>query len=497
MKWNQLIIGILVASSLAPQAKSDPCGMVPPIYFGQGPPITRVGVQQTYVFHKNGIETFVIRPGFSGKVDQFGMLIPFPSPPAIRKVADDVFPHLAAALDPPEVVIDLRVRTDLFFLGAADESAPAASSNLALKKESVTVLSREAVGMYEVAVLEAGSAAALKLWMDQHGFHYPDGMDVACEEYVEAGWCFVAVRARVGDKGATDPVPGMRAVDPSMGEDDGFDGNVQAMGFRFESEELVVPMRLSTFNEGDLHNIVYVLTDSPQRIRNIPTEFVVRQVPGEEIYRNLTGPLPLVVRGGTEADIPDWQRQGLPAQRDPRPHNGIARELFAGDLRAARTGDLFHPHEEREKILLDIGERLGLRGEDMDRMHAELLKSEREQLLAKDLRGLTGMTMTVIDGDFPREVLANENLSFESFAMAGAINNRSKYDARKMGPGGTLGFPFPGNGGPGSPFPLFAGFVALALLGIVLSSKKRRMTMAVTSSSALCIILLGITSYVE
>ena len=25
----------------------------------------------TYVFYKNGVETFVIRPGFTGKVDEF------------------------------------------------------------------------------------------------------------------------------------------------------------------------------------------------------------------------------------------------------------------------------------------------------------------------------------------------------------------------------------------------------------------------------------------
>ena len=36
------------------------------------------------------------------------MLIPFPAPPALRKVPDHIFPHLAAAVDPPEVVVDLR-----------------------------------------------------------------------------------------------------------------------------------------------------------------------------------------------------------------------------------------------------------------------------------------------------------------------------------------------------------------------------------------------------
>ena len=50
-----------------------------------------MGPQRTYVFYKDGMETYVIRPGFSGSVDNFGMLIPFPSPPALRKVPDEIF----------------------------------------------------------------------------------------------------------------------------------------------------------------------------------------------------------------------------------------------------------------------------------------------------------------------------------------------------------------------------------------------------------------------
>ena len=38
------------------------------------------------------------------------MLIPFPTPPAIRKVPDQIFSHIAAAIDLPEVIVDLRNR---------------------------------------------------------------------------------------------------------------------------------------------------------------------------------------------------------------------------------------------------------------------------------------------------------------------------------------------------------------------------------------------------
>src|SRR5262245_32877337 len=97
----------------AGQALAAPCGMVPPIYVTDNTSIVRVGDEQTYVFYKDGIETFVIRPGFSGKVEDFGMLISFPTPPALRKVSEDIFPQIAKAIDPPEVVVDLRLRFEL------------------------------------------------------------------------------------------------------------------------------------------------------------------------------------------------------------------------------------------------------------------------------------------------------------------------------------------------------------------------------------------------
>jgi hypothetical protein len=141
-----LLPAVLTVATVVPQALlADPCGMVPPVYQGPGNPITRIGEQQTFVFYKDGVETFVIRPGFQGKVDEFGMLIPFPTPPAIRKVPDNIFPQLAAAVDPPEVVIDLQPR----ILQQASQSradgggAGGGIGGLRMKRNEVRVLREE------------------------------------------------------------------------------------------------------------------------------------------------------------------------------------------------------------------------------------------------------------------------------------------------------------------------------------------------------------------
>jgi hypothetical protein len=421
---------LLFAGIASQRAAADPCGMVPPIYRGQDVPLTRVGLQQTYVFYKDGVETFVIRPGFTGKVDEFGMLIPFPTPPAIRKVPDHVFGHIAAAVDPPEVLVDLTPRPVRKLAKSAQISDFSSTIEGLEFKQKVNVLREEAVGMYEVAVLEAGSAAALKRWMDAHGYKYPEGMDKPCNDYVDQGWCFVAIKTKVGQKDGVDPRPGQRTVNSKLPTGSTFDGAVQAMGFRFEVDELVVPMRLSAFNKGELRNVVYLLTDGPRKIRMIPEEYVVRQISGEQLYKNLTDPLPLRIIGGTEKDIPEYRRKALKTERNPVPKNGAAGELFASDLLAASSGELALPHEEREKELLRIGERFGLRGPDIDKVNTDSLAESRQKTVEQSLEQLKSMTLTVVDGDFPRELLAKHNLAFAEYSMPAKRNRPESYDAK-------------------------------------------------------------------
>ncbi|MDG1872876.1 MAG: hypothetical protein P8J27_03130 [Mariniblastus sp.] len=49
---------------------------------------------------------------------------------------------------------------------------------------------------------------------------------------------------------------------------------------------------------------------------------------------------------------------------------------------------------------------------------------------------LKQLTLTVIDGDFPREVLANQNLKFNRFIMAAGRNKAERYNTRQHAPGG-------------------------------------------------------------
>jgi len=369
-------------------------------------------------------------------------LIPFPAAPAIRKVSDQTFAHLAAALSPPEVNVHLYDPQRIVMRSTMDKM-PSMMSGVAeaesdagppLRIDEVRVVNQEAVGMYEVAVLAAGSPKALRGWMEDHEFRYPDGMETTIGDYVDSQWFFVAVKAKVGKESGISPRPGMRGVDTSFPSGGQFDGHVQAMGFRFPAEKPVIPMRLSVFNGDDTRNLIYMLSEEPVRVRGVRESLVVRQLAGERLYQNLTAPLDLRISGGTESQITGEWRKQVRALRDPTPYNGIAADLIRSDLLASRQDTLSLDFEEQEKELLRISESLGLRGDAIDTLHTEVTTQELSRNGSKRLRDLHGMTLTVIDGDFPQAHLADENLQFLSYRMDDAKNDESNYNRRPAGP---------------------------------------------------------------
>ncbi len=352
---------------LAAEVLADPVGLVS----APAAPVTRVGPQRSYVFYKDGLETLVLQPGFEGKGDEVGMLIPFPSPPSIRTEPDEIFAHLAAAIEPPEVIVNLRP-------AARPAQPPPTDPDAALGRHQVNVIAREAVGLYDVVTLAPSSAKALTRWLDSHGFKYPPGMAEICAEYVKAGWVFVAAKVRAAAASS----------------------EVHAMGFRFKAEKPVLPMRLAPFNAGEHRQIVYVLTDQPVRFNGLDISLVRRQLPGWRLLKNLVQPLPLRVIGGSPTQVSQDALANLRPRRDPSGQNGQARALFGSDLRAAKTGKL-----EPEDAGAD-----------------------------SELKNLEGLTITVFDGDFAAELMKQSNLTLSRFAMGSKTNSRVAYDAKNDGP---------------------------------------------------------------
>ncbi|MFT3839327.1 MAG: hypothetical protein QM723_20255 [Myxococcaceae bacterium] len=118
-------------------------------------------------------------------------------------------------------------------------------------------------------------------------------------------------------------------------------------------------------------------------------------------------------------------------QRDPKPHNGMAKDLLASDLLALKTGQLSLDFEEKEKELLRIGEALDIRGPEIDALHEAHGEVERDKAAHLALRNLEGYWLTVFDGAFPIDVLKAHDLTVSKYLMPMKDNTRQKYDAKQ------------------------------------------------------------------
>ena len=99
-------------------------------------------------------------------------------------------------------------------------------------EESVAVLSREAVGPYDLVVLLPTSVGALREWLDSNSYQIPEAADATLSPYVEMGSAFVALKLLPsagsgdvqplklsfgGDIPAVPIVPTSVAANPDMG----------------------------------------------------------------------------------------------------------------------------------------------------------------------------------------------------------------------------------------------------------------------------------------
>ncbi|MEC7985099.1 MAG: DUF2330 domain-containing protein [Myxococcota bacterium] len=416
-RWLLALGGLLMGG----HGLADPCGMVPPIAIfdaDKDDAIARTGIQRTYVMHKDGIETMVLHPEFRGKIDDFGMLIPFPTPPELRKVDDNIFAHLEAAIAPPtirlkhyEAMIGIQDFAALSAEGMGGGGLGRLAGKRGLGAKEIRVR-EEAIGMYQVAVIEAGSAKALKKWMTENQYRFPTGMEAVAQEYVEDQWCFVAIKTNIGQKPNITAKAGMRSVDASLQDGASFDGYVQGMGFRFPSKEPVIPMRLSVFNGRDPQNVIYLLSDTPMRGQNINDDYIDAHISGQELYQNLTQPLKVVFDEDLVKERTPEQNQQIKEKSNPDPYLKQARILIGTDLKAIQSKTLRLEVETREKDLLAISESLSLRGESINAAHQSILDEEQQSLSNSALKDLQKMTLTVFSGVLPNDLIQNENLRF-------------------------------------------------------------------------------------
>ena len=192
-----------------------------------------------------------VRITYQGPPTEFGWLVPVPPGVDTALSSEALFQGLDNRHAPRFVL-----RTEFEEGCPPPPPAPQAGGNDVDDdgvSDGVNVLSREPIGPYDRAILQADDIAPLREWLDDNGYQIPPETDAKLVPYIEAGAVFVALKL-LPDAGAGDIVPlrltfpGSRpsipivptgvAADPDMGVIVHVLGSVRAVPLNYRHVEI-------------------------------------------------------------------------------------------------------------------------------------------------------------------------------------------------------------------------------------------------------------------
>ena len=228
--------------------------------------------QRALIYFTNGTERLVIETRFNGAGTNFAWVVPLPSQPVIEEATTGLFPTLQYLFRPrithevPHYYLGVLLLIGFIYLfrlaaqyvsvafiiallllggllvimllpalGAAKMKAMSAVSS----DQTVTILDRKLVGIFETATIASHDAKALQTWLTENGFVLRTNSEPVIESYVKDGWVFAAskIRRDIADLETSTPHP---------------------LSFTFKTEKPVYPMRLTGVDNDHLNVELYV-----------------------------------------------------------------------------------------------------------------------------------------------------------------------------------------------------------------------------------------------
>jgi len=135
---------------------------------------------------------------------------------------------------------------------AASKSAVPASP------ESVSILERKIVGIFETTTIASPDANALQIWLTENGYALPTNAAPVIASYAKAGWVFVASKIHRENDAPASNTP-------------------HPLSFTFKTRQPVYPMRLTGLSDHPLKLDLYVLGDTSATAAHCQVEYSLRQ----------------------------------------------------------------------------------------------------------------------------------------------------------------------------------------------------------------------------
>ena len=137
--------------------------------------------QKAVIFYEDGMQTMVLSVSYEGNAEDFAWIVPTPTRPEVTKSSDELFTSLHEL-----TAVEYGYENYSRSVGLGDFSGVYAPQ--------VRVVETKTIDYYDVAVLEATNASALKDWLNDNGYQYPDHGTYILKNYIDNGWYFTAVK---------------------------------------------------------------------------------------------------------------------------------------------------------------------------------------------------------------------------------------------------------------------------------------------------------------
>lgn len=189
-------VAMLTASlALLVSAISQPAWACGGFFCNAGTPVNQ-SAERILFARDSGTISMHIQIQYEGPPTEFGWILPT-APDVETKISSEA---LFAALDrlfAPAFQLRLNFPDDCpQFDFAVNEADPSAGG---VRDDGVQVLSREAIGPYDRAILSAESVEDLRAWLDEQEFQIPGELDPKFQPYIDAGAVFVVIKLLPGN----------------------------------------------------------------------------------------------------------------------------------------------------------------------------------------------------------------------------------------------------------------------------------------------------------
>jgi len=242
------------------------------------------------------VETFTVQPKFEGNALDFGMVIPTPTQPKLNEMPRDFFKHLAIySIMKQRVYPQSRILDTLNppkksrggDKGGDDGGKSKSDPKSKEERPKVIILEAGVVGSLDYKIITAERADDLYQWLKDNKYSY-SGDEATLNHYVQKKWIFTVMKVDTAQM--------------KRNKDGTFAGEVTPTRFKFTSEKLVYPLKITQISVREKTEALFYV-QAPYKV----------DLPGDMTYQYMWIPALQGAVGCTPEGIPgggdDWLKR--------------------------------------------------------------------------------------------------------------------------------------------------------------------------------------------